>query len=231
MKVITLNVTPEVVNNINHQFESGLFVWQERWKACRHYRNRFLHKARQIGADYYFVLEALQDACRTGRNKIFMSNQELLPNFVHYVAQYFPKQQKHLVEQADDIQLLRLSNGAELRFVHENSYVAALCGDVYVSEWAWSVNPVRLVQLALSISINEQWQRTFYSSRGTGDNGEETYKRFFTHRRVMGDPAFFDTVTLFEVPEHDLSEERCRYQCSKEEFEALYLCKMPHPRW
>ncbi|WFQ80032.1 hypothetical protein PXH59_02250 [Xenorhabdus sp. SF857] len=76
--MITLNLTPEIVNSINHKFESGLFVWQARWKANQHHRNRFLHKARQVGADYYFVLEALSDACRTGRNKFFMSNEEQL---------------------------------------------------------------------------------------------------------------------------------------------------------
>ncbi|PHM73699.1 terminase large subunit domain-containing protein [Xenorhabdus kozodoii] len=230
MHSVTLNLTPEIVNNINHKFASGLFVWQERWKANQHHRSRFLHKARQVGADYYFVLEALSDACRTGRNKFFLSNKELLPLFVQYVAQYFPEQRAYLNDQATDIQLLRLSNGAELRFVHENSHVAALCGDVYVSEWAWSDNPVRLVQLAFILSINKQCKRTFYSSRGTGDNGEETYKRFFTHRRVKGAPAFFDTITLFEVPERRWNVEQLRRSWSEKEFEELFLCRMPHPR-
>ncbi|MDX7987676.1 hypothetical protein FE392_10075 [Xenorhabdus sp. 12] len=228
--MIVLNLTPEVISNITNKFDSGLFLWQERWKDNQHHRNRFLHKCRQAGADYYFVLEALNDACRTGRNKFFMSNKELLPIFVHYVAQYFLQQQEYLIENAEEIRLLTLSNGAEIRFVHENSHVAALCGDVYVSEWAWSDNPVRLVQLALSLSMHDKWKRTFYSSRGSGDNGEEAYKKFFTRDRIMGAPTFSDTVTLFNS-DNFLDEENLKEAWSRKDFEELFLCRFPHERW
>ncbi|WP_232370166.1 hypothetical protein [Xenorhabdus lircayensis] len=134
MNNITLKLDTDIIYDINRKFVLDLFVWQKRWKANQHHRNRFLHKCRQADADYYFVLEALSDACRTGQNKFFMSNKELLPIFVHYVAQYFPQQQADLIENAEEIRLLTLSNGAEIRFTHENSHVAALCGDVYVSE-------------------------------------------------------------------------------------------------
>ncbi|WP_237386174.1 terminase large subunit domain-containing protein [Xenorhabdus sp. Sc-CR9] len=230
MNNITLNLTHDIVYNINRKFVLDLFVWQKRWKANQHHRNRFLHKCRQAGADYYFVLEALSDACRTGRNKFFMSNKELLPNFVHCIAQYFPKQQATLIEHAEEIRLLTLSNGAEIRFVHENSYVAALCGDVYVSEWAWSDNPIRLVQLALDLSMHEKWHRTFYSSRCSGDNGEAAYKRFFTLNRIQGESAFFDTVMLFDN-DNFLDEENLMKAWSRKDFEELFLCRLPHARW
>ncbi|PHM36193.1 oxidoreductase [Xenorhabdus mauleonii] len=230
MNNIILNLTPNIVSNIHRKFVLDLFVWQERWKANRHHRNRFLHKCRQAGADYYFVLEALSDACRTGQNKFFMSNKELLPTFVHYLAQYFPEQQAYLTENAEEIQLLTLSNGAEIRFVHENSHVAGLYGDVYVSEWAWSDNPIRLVQLALGLSMHEKWKRTFYSSRGSGDNGEEVYKRFFILNRIKGERAFFDTVTLFDT-DNFLDEENLMKAWSRKDFEELFLCRLPHARW
>ncbi|MDE9455950.1 hypothetical protein [Xenorhabdus bovienii] len=118
-----------------------------------------------------------------------------------------------------------------IRFAHENSYVAALCGDVYVSEWAWSDNPIRLVQLALSLSMNKKWHRTFYSSRSSGDNGEEAYKQFFTGNRIMGAPAFFDTVTLFDDVENRLGKEKMVWGLTPQAFEELYLCRLPHPRW
>ncbi|MBD2806427.1 terminase large subunit domain-containing protein [Xenorhabdus szentirmaii] len=231
MNNITLNLTLDIVYNINRKFVLDLFVWQKRWKSNQHHRNRFLHKCRQAGADYYFVLEALSDACRTGRNKFFMSNKELLPVFVHYLAQYFPDQHAYLTENAEEIRLVTLSNGAEIRFVHENSPVAALCGDVYVSEWAWSDNPVQLVQLALDLSMHEQWKRTFYSSRGSGDNGEEAYKKFFSQDRIMGAPTFFDIVTLFDDAENRWDKEQLREAWSRKDFEELFLCRFPHPRW
>uniref|UniRef100_UPI0021588C58 terminase large subunit domain-containing protein n=1 Tax=Xenorhabdus bovienii TaxID=40576 RepID=UPI0021588C58 len=192
------------VYNINRKFVLDLFVWQKRWKANQHHRNRFLHKCRQVGADHYFVLEALSDACRTGRNKIFMSDKDWLQNFVYNVAQYFPEQQTHLTENAEDIRLLKLSNGAEIRFLHENSCSVSISGDVYVSEWAYSDDPIKLIRLALGISLNTKWRRTFYSSRDSGDNGEAAYKEFFTRNCVKGESAFFDTVTLFDDVENRL---------------------------
>ncbi|WP_340610771.1 hypothetical protein [Xenorhabdus bharatensis] len=154
-----------------------------------------------------------------------------MPFFVCYLAQYFPKQQAYLTENAEDIHGIRLSNGAEIRFVHENSYVATLSGDVYVAEWAFSDNPIRLVQLALSLSMHDKWHRTFYFSRCSGDNGEKAYKKFFTGNRIGSGLAFFDTVTLFDDVECRLDEERIRNMWSPQAFEELYLCRLPHPRW
>ncbi|CDL85226.1 hypothetical protein [Xenorhabdus cabanillasii] len=117
MNNITLQLDTDIVYNINRRFVRDLFVWQKRWKANQYHRNRFLHKCRQAGADYYFVLEALSDACRTGRNKFFMSNKALLPIFVHCIAQYFPQQQARLTkyaENTEEIRALRLSNGARI---------------------------------------------------------------------------------------------------------------------
>ncbi|BET96457.1 terminase large subunit domain-containing protein [Xenorhabdus taiwanensis] len=229
--MITLKLTPEIINNINHKFESGLFVWQARWKANQHHRNRFLHKCRQAGADYYFMLEALSNACQTGRNKIFMSDKHWLPYFVHYIAQYFPQQQKRLLEHAEEIHLLKLSNGAEIRFLHENSCPVSLWGDVYVSEWAFWNDPIKLIRLALGLSNHQKWQRTFYSSRCSGDNGEAAYKLFFTQNCIEGEPAFFDTVTLFDDDTGFLDEERLIKLYDRNAFEELYLCRLPHPRW
>ncbi|CCW29797.1 conserved hypothetical protein [Xenorhabdus nematophila F1] len=221
----------EIVNHIHRKFVLDLLGWQERWKANQHHRNRFLHKCRQVGADHYFMLEALSDACRTGRNKIFMSDKEYLPNFVHNVAQYFPQQQKRLIEQADEIKSLRLSNGAKICFFHENSYVAGHYGDVYVSEWAYSDDPISLIHLALGLSQHEQWHRTFFSSRDSGDNGEAAYKMFFTKNRIQCEPAFFDTVTLFDDVENRMDKERIAGRLPQQVFEELYLCRLPHPRW
>ncbi|CDH06560.1 terminase family protein [Xenorhabdus bovienii] len=231
MNNITLNLNTEIVYNINRKFVLDLFVWQKRWKANQYHRNRFLHKYRQAGADFYFVLEALSDACRTGKNKIFMSDKDWLQNFVYNVAQYFPEQQTHLTENAEDIRLLTLSNGAEIYFLHGDSSVAGICGDVYVSEWAFWDDPIKLIRLALGLSQHEQWHRTFYSSRCSEDNGEAAYKEFFTRNCVKGESAFFDTVTLFDDVENRLDREKIAWGISQQAFEELFLCRLPHARW
>ncbi|CDH31234.1 terminase large subunit domain-containing protein [Xenorhabdus bovienii] len=230
MNNITLNLNTEIVYNIHRKFVLDLFVWQKRWKANQYHRNRFLHKCRQVGADHYFVLEALSDACRTGRNKIFMSDKDWLRNFVYNVAQYFPEQQTHLTENAEDIRLLTLSNGAEIYFLHGDSSVAGICGDVYVSEWAYSDDPIKLIRLALGLSNHQKWRRTFYSSRDSADNGEAAYKEFFTRNQIRGEPAFFDTVTFFDS-ENFLNEDLLMKTRSRKDFEEMYLCRLPHARW
>ncbi|PHM72079.1 hypothetical protein Xcab_04363 [Xenorhabdus cabanillasii JM26] len=78
--------------------------------------------------------------------------------------------------------------------------------------------------------MNEQWKRTFYSSRSSNDNGEEAYKRFFARNRIFGATAFFDTVTLFDN-DNFLDKERISEHYSKQEFEELFLCRLPHARW
>ncbi|WP_415843423.1 hypothetical protein [Xenorhabdus thuongxuanensis] len=154
-----------------------------------------------------------------------------MPFFVHYLAQYFPSQQAYLTENAEDIHGVRLSNGAEIRVLHENSCPVSLYGDVYVSEWAYSDDPIQLIRLALGLSNHQKWRRTFYSSRDSGDNGAAAYKAFFTLNRVKGEPAFFDTVTLFDDVESRLDEERIRNMWSPQAFEELFLCRLPHARW
>ncbi|MDE9544978.1 hypothetical protein [Xenorhabdus bovienii] len=171
MNNIILNLSPDVVDHIRHQFVKGLFVWQARWKANQHHQNRFLHKRRQAGADYYFVLEALNDARLTGQNKIFMANKELLPNFVYNIAQYFPQQQERLIENAEEIRLLTLSNGAEIRFLHENSCPVSISGDVYVSEWAYDVAEY-LALLIRKDNAEVQQKMQALSTRQCGKCGE-----------------------------------------------------------
>ena len=55
-------------------FYKIMFGYQQQWfQAGQQYRIRNILKSRQIGATYYFALEALIDALQTGRNQIFLS--------------------------------------------------------------------------------------------------------------------------------------------------------------
>ncbi|WP_446471054.1 hypothetical protein [Xenorhabdus stockiae] len=48
--------------------------------------------------------------------------------------------------------------------------------------------------------------------------------------RITGEPAFFDTVTLFDN-DNLLDEERIIEHYSRKEFEELFLCRLPHEHW
>ncbi|HCT7709470.1 TPA: hypothetical protein OT801_003569 [Morganella morganii] len=86
---IKIEVTTDLILSLYERLNI-LFPWQNRWYEQRFQRARILHKGREIGADYYFALEAVLDACLTGRNKIFIEYKSPDPedNFISNVAQY-----------------------------------------------------------------------------------------------------------------------------------------------
>ncbi|MEM7986010.1 hypothetical protein Q4R37_15100, partial [Morganella morganii] len=80
---IKIEVTTELILSLYERLNT-LFPWQKRWYEHRFQRKRYLHKGRQIGADYYFALEAVLDACLTGRNKIFIEPAPSEPEDTFY---------------------------------------------------------------------------------------------------------------------------------------------------
>ena len=58
------------VSKFDEWAEQNLFEYQKLWREVAHdperNRNRFILKSRQIGATYYFVFEAFEDAVKNG---------------------------------------------------------------------------------------------------------------------------------------------------------------------
>lgn len=221
---IKIEVTTELIISLYNRLNS-LFPWQKRWYAQRFQRARNLHKGRQIGADYYFALEAVLDACLTGRNKIFIepapSEQEdiFISNVAGYAAVILG-----IVRMPGSKEIV-FDNGAVIRFLPENNHCWAVhLGDVYVSEWAWFTNPDDIVKIVMAMTAHEKWRRTYYSSRGEGDNGNGVV---FSEKS-----SFYDVVPLLP------------HECGTEHFlkigalhgdnfyprnliNELYLCQLP----
>lgn len=69
-------------------FEEQLFDYQRGW-LNQQVRFRHLLKSRQIGATFYFAREALVDAVKTGKNKVFLSaSQAQAFIFKNYMRQF-----------------------------------------------------------------------------------------------------------------------------------------------
>ncbi|WP_413493179.1 terminase large subunit domain-containing protein [Morganella psychrotolerans] len=161
---IKVEVTTDLILSLYKRLDD-LFPWQKRWYAQRFQRGRSLHKGRQIGADYYFALEAVLDACLTGRNKIFIEYVSPDPedDFISNVAQYIGFFLGRNIETGTRV--ITLSNGAELSFLPDNNLLwAGLCGDTYLSEWAYFTNPWNCIRSAYAVTSNVKWRLTFYSS-------------------------------------------------------------------
>lgn len=188
-----IEITVELLNNICEKYSRALFEWQKNWKNNQFHRNRILHKVRQVGADWYFSLEALHDAMLTGRNKLFLG--EMSVSALDYFC-------GHLNIKHNEVGFFELSNGAQISFIRElETIFSGRCGDVYISEWAWLESPKEWADIALNITLHDRWRRTFYSSRSELDNSGDLKYTLFDGDKVNGEPTFFDRVNGWDVPE------------------------------
>lgn len=218
-----IEVTTDLILSLYKRLDD-LFPWQKRWYAQRFKRDRYLHKGRQIGADYYFALEAVLDACLTGRNKIFIEPAPTEPEdiFISNAVGYATFFLGRMVQTKS--QIIMLSNGAEIRFLPENHQGwAALAGDTYVSEWAWFGNPRNIIQVVEGVTTHKKWRRTYYSSRGDCDNGAGI---------VFSEKSYFYDVVPFQPYEcstdhcKKINEMRDGYRADL--FNQLILCQSPY---
>ena len=154
--------TDEQIEELEKLFFERIFAYQKRWWDNRHQRIRNILKSRQIGATYYFAFEALLDAVKTGRNKVFLSASK--PQ-AHIFRDYIKSFALELgVELAGADQIV-LSNGAKLRFVSTNSSTAqGFNGDLYVDEYFWIPRYKKLRKLASGMSSQAHWHTTYFST-------------------------------------------------------------------
>lgn len=219
---IKIEVTIDLILSLYERL-NGLFPWQKRWYAQRFQRARDLHKGRQIGADYYFALEAVLDACLTGRNKIFIEYKSPDPedNFISNTAQYISLFLG--CEIALETGIIMLSNGAEIRFIPEdNKTWAGLCGDVYLSEWAYFSDPMNAIDAAMAITTHITRRLTVYSSIDEYAPGKGI--------KFTGDKWYHDSVPLLP---YECTDAHCakatgmRTDFPDDYFRQAILCQLP----
>lgn len=152
----------EQIAAIEKLFYERMFPYQKHWYDNRHQRIRNILKSRQIGATYYFAFEALMDAIRTGRNKVFLSASKPQAHIFRDYMKAFAMEVGVELFGADQITLW---NGAKLRFVSTNSSTAqGFNGDLYVDEYFWIPKYKKLRKLASGMSSQAHWHTTYFST-------------------------------------------------------------------
>lgn len=219
---IKIEVTTDLILSLYERLNS-LFPWQKRWYEQRLQRARILHKGQQIGADYYFALEAVLDACLTGRNKIFIEYKSPDPEdyFISNAAQYIGFFLGRKIEEGTRI--ITLSNGAEIRFYTEKAQSwAGVTGDVYLSEWAYFSDSWSAIQAASAMTANVKWRLTLYSSIDDFAPGKDI--------KFGEDRWYHDSVPFLP---HECTVRHCEkiayirsYQ-SDSHFRQAVLCQLP----
>ncbi|UZX55816.1 terminase family protein [Yersinia ruckeri] len=223
-----------------------LFQYQKYLRENKHYSIRNILKSRQIGATWYFAFEALEDAILTGDPQIFLSASRAQ-------AEVFRSYIVNIAEQYFGVTLtgnpIRLSNGAELRFLSTNKNTAqSYSGHLYCDEYLWVPNFAKLNEVASAMATHDKWRTTYFSTPSakthqgypfwTGDEWKQGDK----DRRNVVFPGFDDyrdggrecpdgqwryVITLEDAIAggFNLADiERLRNKYNRDTFNMLYMC-------
>lgn len=142
--------------------EEHLFGYQKHLRGNIAQAVRNILKSRQIGATWYFAFEAFENAVLTGEPQIFLSASRAQ-------AEVFRSYIVNIAQQYFDITLtgnpIRLSNGAELRFLSTNKNTAqSYSGHLYCDEYFWVPNFSRLNEVASAMATHDKWRTTYFST-------------------------------------------------------------------
>lgn len=232
------------INQLEQAFLDSIFKYQATWHNNRHHRTREILKSRQIGATWYFAREAVVDAYKTGRNKIFLSASKAQAFiFKNYMTQF--------VLAVTGVKLegnpIKLPNGAELYFLGSQSKTAqGYHGDFYFDEFFWTTNFEELNKLASGMALHKKWRKTYFSTPSskshqaypfwTGDKfaTKKGITIDLSHNRLKDgvlceDKVWRQIVTIYDAEAggcdlfdiDDLKE----YEYTDDQFKNLLLCE------
>lgn len=139
-----------------------LFGYQKHLRINITKEVRNILKSRQIGATWYFAFEAFENACLTGDPQIFLSASK--PQ-----AEVFRSYIVNIAEKFFGVTLtgnpIRLSNGAELRFLSTNKNTAqSYSGHLYCDEYFWVPDFKHLNDVASAMATHDRWRITYFST-------------------------------------------------------------------
>jgi len=224
-------------------YQKELFAAKQNPLACR---IRNILKSRQVGLTYYFAGEALMDAVLTGDNQMFLSASRAQSEiFRSYIVQF--AQQWFGVELTGNPILL--SNGAELRFLSTNSSTAqGPHGHVYVDEYFWIRDFVKLNHVASAMATHSKWRKTYFSTPSAVSHQAYPFwtgEKFRNSKRkaakdswpseaqisagaLCPDGQWRKTITILDAITGgcDLFNlEQLRLEYDDDQFEQLFMCK------
>ncbi len=236
--------------------DANLFEYQKLWRAVCHdpalCRNRFILKSRQIGATYYFAFEAFEDACKNGKNQIFVSASKAQARvFKGYIIAFAREHLDLELKGADEIELYREGKlWAKLIFLSTNSNTAqSYSGNLYFDEVFWIPGYQKLKKVASGMAAHKHWRKTYFSTPSSKQHpayqhwsGEEYNENKSESKKVkidLSDDALKkgslggDRIWRHLVTVQDAEKQGCNLfdiqelidEHSKTVFENLYGCK------
>ncbi|MES1985057.1 MAG: terminase family protein [Pseudomonadota bacterium] len=168
-------LTIEDVAKLKAAMLDRLFGYQETWWENLSRRTRFLLKSRQIGATYFFALEALIRGLETGNNQIFISASRAQANgfrqyvidFVFEVTEKTLKGEQLVIKRGADADGNNLP-AFTMYFLGTNYRTAqSYHGDVYIDEVFWIYGFEQLNKVASAMAAQKRYHITYFSTPST----------------------------------------------------------------
>jgi len=241
-------LSEDQVDALRADFFKRFWRYQLRWyEAKARHRRRLIIKSRQIGATYYFALEAALDAIETGDNQIFLSASK---SQAHVFKSYIVRWVYDVTGAELQGTPIKLWNGAELYFLGTNSRTAqSYHGHVYLDEFAWIGRFAEFKKVAGAMATHKTWRTTYFSTPSTIGHEAAAFwdGREFNRDQPRGEQAEFLTshealkdglvgpdgtwrqmVTVDDAIAQgcdlfDLEDERRKY--NERDFANLFLCQ------
>ena len=165
-------ITADQVEILKAALLKQLFGYQEIWWSKRDLRNRMILKSRQIGATYYFALEALIVALETGKNQIFLSASKAQAHvFKGYIRAFVMKEigvelsgDPIVIDRGEDEEG-KILEQPTLYFLGTNARTAqGYHGDVYQDEFFWIYGFDLLKKVASGMAMQKRYRKTYFST-------------------------------------------------------------------
>ena len=159
-------IDDEMLTELKREFHKRIYPHQKEWyEHSKKYEMRQYVKSRQIGATFYFALEALLTALDTGKNQIFLSASKSQ-------AHIFRSNIVAFVDEVLGVQLkgehIKLAPRTTLYFLGTNSNTAqSYSGDLYIDEYFWIPQFKKIKHVAAGMTVHDDRRITYFSTPST----------------------------------------------------------------
>lgn len=176
-------IDADMTTALIEEFERLCFAYQREWWEARVHDGRVILKSRQIGATFYFALEALIIAITTGKNQIFVSaSKKQAAQFRRNIVRIV-KRVCDLDLQGDPMRLILPDHPAGEVFLYflgtQVSSVQGYTGDLYLDECAWVRKFMDIQEVASGMALQDAYRETYFTTPSTMDH--DFYKFWSGH--------------------------------------------------
>ncbi len=194
--------------------------------------DRFYLKSRQIGFSWVVAWEALLDAQKSGKNKIFISaSKNQVGQIRSYVKEFALKYFSVEMTGTDKTTIINVDGDlVEFIYLSTNSVTTqSFHGDLYIDEFCWIPKLRDILDTALAQASHDKYRVTYFST--------PSIKSHYAYNIWMGLDEFGkkvdDDISRKEITIHDAIKGGCnlfnlkklKKRFTPRQFAFLFLCK------